>query len=173
MKHTTILLLIALISITATAQKCKYTKNKVDEFTGHNVTITKAKALVITGMGFGVTAGVQLKKINDSKYLVFQVTGPNIFTLQEGSSLMLKTSNDDIIEIPFVNTVIADHTYIATINTTVWSGEQTMVLDADLIAKLSDVEIVKIRWYTSEGYIENEVKRKNQKNISELIACIE
>ncbi len=156
------------------SQNCKYKKNEVDEFTGSKVIITKDKIFTKIGMGFGTYAIISAKKINDTKYLAVSFSSNTIFTLRKGSLVMFKTENDEIIELSFSESMVADYSssQVGTTNITRWTAKMYFLLSDELVQKFNDIRIKKVRWYTTDGYVEKDVKKKNSKNISKLLNCI-
>lgn len=173
MKKVILVMLIGIIGLTASSQNCKYKRNEIDEFTGNTILTTKTKTTTINGMGFGTSSGVIGHKVNDTRYLKLVISSPSIFSIKDGALLMLKTSKGEIINIPFNDYVVAEGVYIDNLNMTMWTAKPYLVLSDEIYTKLVEAEIVKIRWYTTDGYFEDDVKKKHKNNISDVLKCIE
>lgn len=153
------------------SQDCKYEKKEIDEFTKNSIIKVKGSDIFRTSLVTGFS--FQVSKINDIKYITFSLTSSNPFVLEKGDSkIMLKTKDEQIINIGFYETLISESTNIKSIGI-IFYCHQTIVLTDDLINKLKDSEIIKARVYTKNGYIEKEVKKKNSKNISDDLKCLE
>ena len=168
-----IILCVLFMGYNSYSQKCKYQRNEIDEFTKSTVIITKYKALTKVGLGFGAYILAQAKSINGSKSIVVFISEPDIFTLNKGDSVMFKTKKGEIIKATFAETKVADVVFSTQYSTTRWHAKSGLVLDGKTYYKLMESEIVKVRWYTSQGYIEREAKKKQYKNLSNLLKCIE
>lgn len=150
------------------SQNCKYLKNEVDEFTGKKVIELKGKFLT-KGKGIaGLSNGsfVSLKQIDNKKYMLINVFTNEIATIEKGSYIMLLTSSKEVIKLPVLKTVISKPVQ------NYWVNEQSIILDENLIEKLINTEIAKVRFQTTDGYIDRNVKKKHFLNISKLIECI-
>lgn len=172
MKQKFILLTFLISCIGVYAQKCKYQKNEVDEFTGYNVIVTKEKALTKIGMGLGNYCSVRAESINGDVRLRIRAYSPSIFTIERGDYLMLKTMTGEVIELKFSNSVVADYVMVDQLNATIWNASVYIDIDKNVLKKLYDISLKKVRWYTTEGYIEKDVPKKHSDNLSKLLNCV-
>lgn len=163
------ILFLSFVSISF-CQNCKIIKNEVDEFTGYKIVEVRGKWLAKGSgiLGLGGATVVSIKKINDSVYLVFTISTGDVITTQKGDVLMLKTKSEDIIELPFEETVISENTM-----SDIWMNKQMILLTKEMIETLKNVKIQKIRFYTTKGYTDNDVKSKHESNISDLLSCLD
>lgn len=160
------IILLFLICTNVFSQNCKFEKNEVDEFTGSKIIKLKEKLLAKTSMTTGVS--FQIQSINDQKFIEFTYTSSQVFSFDKNKSMiMLKTNDGEIIEIPFEKNDISDVTYGS-----YFYSKQKVILTQDLIIKLENKPIVKFRLYTSNGFVEEEVKSKNSLSISDDIKCL-
>lgn len=155
------------------AQDCDYKRNEVDEFTKKTILETKEEALAISGMGMGFSCTYNLLKIDGIRYLKLHVYSPKIFTLKQGSNIMLKTDKENPITLTFPETVIADHSYNSSIKTTHWSGIVLIPISDDAYNRMRNENISKLRVYTADGYIDDDVKAKHDKKIKKALTCIQ
>lgn len=160
------LLLSLLICFPVFSQNCKYEKNEVDEFTGSRIIKLKEKLLAKTSLTTGVS--FQIYSINDTKFIEFTYMSNSVFSFDKDTSrIMLKTKDDEIIEIPFERSDVSDITHSNS-----FYSKQKVVLTDDLVSKLENKSIVKFRLYTSNGYMEEDVKSKNSTYISDDLKCL-
>ena len=149
--------------------KCDYKVNKTDEFTKDIILETKGGRFTASGLFYG--SGYSLKKINGIKYLKFGIAGPSIFTLEKDGEIMFKTDEDKIITLKFTESMVAD--YVTANNITIWGANNHIQLTDDIYERFLNETIVKMRVYTSEGYIDDDIKSKHLKKFKEQLKCIE
>jgi hypothetical protein len=160
MRKITFLCLI-LTSTFIYSQDCKYARNEVDEFTKNKVVETKSEWLA-------PNVGYSLKKINDSKFLRLEINLFTVFSIRDGAKLMFLTDHDEPITMLFPKYEIsrvgsASNFYIV----------EYLELTADLIERFKNEKINKIRFYTTDGYSDRDIKEKRDKKFKELLKCIE
>lgn len=169
MKKITLLFII-LITTCSFGQNCKFEKNEIDEFTKSKVVKVKGSILfktsLVTGMYF------QISKINDQKFITFIFSSNNPFSVIKGDEIMLKTKDDKVIKMSYNESKVSESSNIPTIGL-MFSSKITIILNDELIHQLKNSEIIKARFYTRDSYFEEDVKKKNQSNISNDIKCIE
>ncbi|MBC3759519.1 hypothetical protein H7U19_13965 [Hyunsoonleella sp. SJ7] len=168
-------LLILLIGALSFAQNCRYHINETDDFTNEKIKETKGvsitKADVIsTGIGTGASARAKARKVDNTRYLVFQLTSYEMFIVNEGGIIMLKSTSGEVIKLKFDKSVVADFSYSG--DTTIWTAVCSATLDDETFNKLENAEIEKVRWYTDEGYLERDAKKKQFGNIAGILKCI-
>lgn len=171
MKKINLLLLGLTASITY-SQDCKYKRNEVDEFTKHKILETKEGIFTISGMGLGFSVGYSLLKINDQRILKFNVVSPSIFTLQKGSEIMFKTDAENTINLIFPESVIANGLYNNALKATHWSGSIQIYLTEENYQRLLNEKLLKLRIYTSAGYIDDDINTKRDNKFKEQLKCI-
>ena len=85
---------------------------------------------------------------------------------------MLKLENGEVVTLNFVESVVSDVSYISTLKTSV-KKITTLVPISDLeFEKLNKSLITDIRVYTTDGYIDDDVKNKRAVKFQELLKCI-
>lgn len=164
---TTLLFFTALMQ----SQNCKFEKEEVDEFTNKKIVVVRGSDIfrtsLITGLSF------QVSKINESKFITFSLVSGKLFVLEKGiDKIMIKTKDNQILNIDFDTTVISDIVRNPTTGI-LYFAKQSVALSDNLFNELKNIEVVKVRIYTKEGYIEKEVKKKHSTNISDDLKCIE
>lgn len=164
-----ILIIILFIPIIGFSQKCNYKVNEIDEFTGDKVVATKP---IFFSKAFYSSVKVSSQSVNDVKALNFELTSTSIFTVNSGSKLLLMTDKDEVITLLFSDTIISSSQYQPVTKLTYWTVSHPFILSNSDFDKLVSENIKKIRWYTTEGYIQNEVKKKKQKVIADILKCI-
>lgn len=158
------LIFILIISSPAFGQ-CKYLKNEKDRFSGNHVIETKGKVL---RSGLNLNIAVQGRKVNDSKFLKIQILGRTIFSVTEGMKLDLLTTEGEVITLLSAEIIISDNFGIY-----LWSGFIHYYLPDEAASLLIGKKIEALRIHTvGNKYFEKDIKPKYQKNISDIIECI-
>ena len=157
----------------AYSQDCKYSRDEIDEFTKKHILETKPQQLTISNMGLGFSTAITLKKVQDSRFLVLSYTSPSNIILQRGSKIMLKDDSDFILELIVPELIISKSTYNSTLKGFVHKGDVAFALTANEFEDLKSHMINKMRVYTSEGYIDDDISEKRWKKISILLKCID
>lgn len=171
MKRITFLIL-TLASTISYSQDCKYKRNEVDEFTKHKILETKEELFTISGMGLGFSTTYSLLKINDKRYITFKVTSPSIFTLRKGSEIMFKTELENPITLEFPDSIVANSTYISSLKSTFWNGSMDIPLSEEAYQRLLNEKITKLRVYTTDGFVDDDIASKRDKKFKSLLTCI-
>ncbi len=166
-------LITLFFSIICFGQNCKYKTNEIDEFTKNKILETKIEVFTVSGMGLGFSTSYTLKKINEKRYLNFKITSPSIFTLREGDKIMFKTDSENTIDLIFPNTIIANNVYNSHLKTTTWLENILIPIDELTYQRLSNEKVLKLRVYTTDGYIDDDINEKRSKKFKELLKCIE
>lgn len=174
MKNVISLAVMLLIATLSHSQNCKYSCNERDEFTGNFVKETKKQDLY---KKFSTAAHISFRKITSGQNKVYSVkfiyatTGTQSIVVGVDDMLMLKLSNDSIVEIFPLELSIAKTTFVST--TSVTSISVRYRISSNQLVLLKDFEIIKCRFYTTDGYIEDEVKNENyQQKIKFGVNCI-
>lgn len=171
MKKITFLIL-TLSSTFIYSQDCKYKRNEVDEFTKHKILETKPELFTISGMGLGFSTSYSLLKINDEKFIKFSVTSPSIFTLQKGSEIMFKVEAENAIILTFPESIVANGTYNSSLKSTHWSGTIVISISDINYQRLLNEKVTKLRVYTANGFVDDDISEKRDKKFKALLTCI-
>lgn len=162
MKNITFLLLILLTTLSY-GQDCKYKRNEVDQFTKNKVLETKSEWL-------GENIAYTLKKIDDTKYLRIELGSYSVFAINDGAKLMFLTDKDESIELIFPKYEISKTTPGAVASQYV---VETINISGDVLKRLQTEKIIKVRFYTTEGYIDKPIKEKRASKFRDQLKCIE
>ena len=162
MQNIFILLLLA-ISITTYGQECKYARNEVDQFTKNKVLETKSEWL-------GENIAYTLKKIDDTKFLRIEMGSYSVFAINDGAKLMFLTDSEDPIELTFPKYEVSKTAPGAVASQYV---AQTINISGDVLTRLQTEKIIKVRFYTTDGFIDKPIKEKRASKFREQLKCIE
>lgn len=147
-------------------------ENQVDEFTKNKVIRTSWEPLSKNG---NIYAHVRGSRINEIFYLDIKIMlagglkiGGSIFSIQDGPYIMFKLENDSILTLhnPKYEIACRGCGAINLIGSEGYGVNLKIPLEADKIDYLITHKITKIRLYTTDGYVEGEVKEK----FSDMIA---
>ncbi len=163
------------------AQNCKYKINELDKFTGKYTKLTKPEKVIGT---FYTSGEFSVKKIDTSYFFIFDYVLSSysnfdpysikknaqlIFLLENGETLTLKSADDIngtkkiIVGIPPVySCYLTNVSYPATKNQ----------IDQFFKSKVKSIRFYRTESNGKEDYIDNEIKKKNQDDIQNLIKCL-
>lgn len=150
----------------------KITENKIDDFTHHKIIRTTWEPFIRAN---GLFAYTRVSKIDSSNYidLRFMLSGMP-FSVAPGEVFYLKLANDSIIKLRAVEYKISCSGCGST--GIVGSGSQGMdisfYIPASNLALLSTNIVKKARIYTSDGYVEHEVKEKFSSSFNRQIHIV-
>ena len=176
------LLLASLLLIGATyAQKCKYKQNDFDKFTGKYIKVTKPEKVIGT---FYTEGDFSVQKVDTSFTLIFDFKiqsyksfkiegikkGAAINFLLENGEVVTANSDNDITGV-YKTFIGIPPVYECRLNSTKYS------VSKDKIDKLLKSKVKAIRFYRTgengaEDYIDNDIAKKNQDDIQDLIKCV-
>lgn len=168
MKNYIFLFLFVINSFTSFGQ-CKFKRDEVDEFT-KNV-VRETKYVSVAGV-FSQNYTISFKQVNDSYYLKFAYgsTGTFSMVIGKGDQLMLKFDNDSVLSLESMELTSARHYFSQYSNGT--SIECTYYITKEQIETLSKNRVVKIRFYTTEGYYEKDTKSDGVEKLRSNARCI-
>lgn len=166
MKKISLILVLSLVSLCVFSQKLE--ENKVDEFTKHSVKRTSWEHLV---QNMKMNANVRVSKIDaNSLFFEFKYFGStvSIFSVKKGNNIMLKLDNDSIVTLQTIDDQISEKGAgaIGFGGSGAYGISLTCSVDKKSFEILSNHKVVKFRFYTNDGYIEEEVGPKKQDLIS-------
>ncbi|MGG5506759.1 MULTISPECIES: hypothetical protein [unclassified Myroides] len=168
------LIIVILSSFIANAQKCKYQRNEVDNFTKKTIIETKREIFTTSGMGLGFGTAYSLFKSDDNKFIRFYFsTTDKPFAIKEGDNIMIKFSDDDVMSLKFSKSDISNSSYISQIKTSTYSLDALISITESDIRIFESKIITDIRVYTTDGYIDGEVNAKRAKKFQSILKCIE
>lgn len=153
--------LLILLLLPALCRGQKIAENKIDEFTKHHVVRTEWELL---DRSDGFYTHVRISNIDRSIYLNLKWLHNNeIGAITEGTRIMLKMSNDSIVTLQTLKSVVSciGCGAVGFAGSTGYGYELTCSLEPGDLAALSAFAVKKIRIYLDEGYEEHEIKEKN------------
>jgi hypothetical protein len=168
-KITFTIVILILFSTQIKAQKI--VENKIDEFTNNKIKRTSW----ISTYTREYRTRFRISKINDNLYLNLKMANGNVFSINEGQKLMLKLSNGEIIKLHNIEYEITC-TGCAAIG---FVGSQAQGISVSYgmtqkeMTQIGNQDILKIRIYTTTGYVEDDLKLKYSKRIKKAISLFE
>ena len=163
------------------AQNCKYEINEVDKFTGKYTKLTKPEKVIST---FFTTGEFSVKKIDNSYFFIFDYVLSSysnfdpysikknaqlIFLLENGETVTLKSADDingtkkTTVGIPPVYSC-----YLTNVSYPVTKNQ----IDQFFKSKVQSIRFYRTESNGKEDYLDNDLKKKNQEDIQNLIKCI-
>lgn len=149
-------------------------ENKVDEFTNNTV---KRTSWEMFNSDFKFTAYFRVSQINDNQYfdLKLMLASGSVFSIGKDQEIMFKLSNDTIIKLPNLEYSVSCRGCGA--KGLMGSEAQGIQVSYPISKTQSDllksISIAKVRIYTNDGYIEDEMKTKNAVKIKKALALLE
>ena len=176
---TLLLILLALTNIEA--QNCKYKINEIDKFTSKYTKLTKPEKVIGT---FYTSGEFSVKKIDTSYFFIFdyvlssysnfdpysiQNTAQLIFLLENGETITLYSADDingtkkTTVGLPPVYSC-----YLTNVSYPVTKNQ----IDLFFKSKVKSIRFYRTESNGKEDFIDNEIKKKNQDDIQNLIKCV-
>lgn len=156
-----ICLILLLTSSLFYSQDCKYQRNEVDQFTKNKVVETKFEWLA-------EQTGYSLLKVDSVKFLKLYVESFKVFSIKDGAKLMFLTDKEEPITIVFPKYDISKRG-----TSSEFYISETITLSDEDFKRFQNEKITKVRYYTTEGYIEKNIKEKRANKFRESLKCIE
>ena len=164
------LLLLIITTVTLSSYSQEFVKNEVDEFTNKSIKITSWAKLNRTSK---VRSNIRIRKINNTYILDYRflTSSKSVFSVEKGSELMFKMSDESIIKLTNSKFQISSTGggSIGVIGSAMPGMELSFVLDEDTMKKFQTLDIAKVRIYTTDGYIDCKVKKKHGNHLKELL----
>lgn len=164
----TILIVTVLIGLVSDAKAQTIEEDYIDEFTGDTITRTSWETLIFDS---SYVSYFRISRINNNEYfdlkLMFSVNGGKVFSIDKDQKIMFKLENGNFVKIP-------NSKYEITCNGCGAKGisganaqgiKVSYPMINDQFNNLKNNLILKIRIYTTDGYIEFEPKKKHAKKI--------
>ena len=148
------------------------TKNEVDDFTGKTVEETSWETLNKRAEFYSYA---RFRKVDNRIYFVFKMMiGNKVYSVEKGEVLFLKFADDEIVKIS--NSKHQLTTYgagaIGIAGSKMLGVELTSIIDQETLSKLGEKTLVKVRVYTSDGYVDAEVVEKQANKFKKLAKLI-
>lgn len=152
----------------------KIVENKIDDFTKSKVIRTNWETFLIAKQLSGY---VRCSQIDERLFLEFKIMlggGAPVFSVKEGESLMLKLNTDSIVSLSIPKSEVSCKGCgaIGLIGSAAHGMHLEFFLTKTTIETLTQNSIVKLRFYTRDGYAESEIKEKNRDLIARLLKLI-
>lgn len=174
MKKTVLLFTLILFPALIFSQEIE--RNEVDEFTGKQI-IETSWELLTKDRKSNIASYSRFRKVDNVLFFDVRMILPyhDFFTVEEGKVFYIKFSDGEVLKFRNNNLAfsgIGD-------GAVGLSGSQANgvylsfnVINDSSMQKLRDSQIEKIRLYTTDGYMEAEVKEKYSENMNELMSLI-
>ena len=165
-----LLTIILLIGFSIQVKGQKLVENKVDEFTGNQI---KRTSWVTTSIGYSRT-NFGISKINNNFYLNLKMLKGGVFSIAKGANIMFKLTNEEIITLSNNNYEITctGCGAIGFVGSAAQGINTSYDITTEQLTKLKNIGIKKIRIYTSDGYLEDDLKSKHDRKIKKAISLI-
>lgn len=154
------------------AQKLKV--NKIDEFTNASVKRTSWETINYSGKSF--MAYVRISKIDDILYLNLKIMLPSdeVFSIDKENELMIKTSTDSIITLYNLKYEISCTGCGANglLGSALQGMEVSYKIPAEMVSYLLNNMIKKLRIYTTDGYVEDNINDKHAETFIKLLKLV-
>jgi hypothetical protein len=152
-------------------EDCVYVKNTIDEFKGYRVQETEAVGIIIN---FTTASSIAFQQIDSFYYMKFVRTLGEVLSVDSGAEFLIKLDNDSIITLNNLEYTISESN-VVNLGTTNYVNryiELSYPISESQLKMLLQNIIVKYRFYTNSGYIEDEIKKKKDAEIDKIINCI-
>jgi hypothetical protein len=173
MKSIKIIFAFLLLCSTAVLSAQNLEKNEIDEFTGNTVKRTSWETF---NNNTGFYGHFRISKINNSYFFDLKMMiGNSVFSINQNDELLFKLSNDDVVTLNNIEYSLA----CIGCGAKGFAGSQgygvntSYPISIEQIEQLKNSDIVKIRIYTSKGYVESDIKAKHASKINKALTIIE
>jgi len=156
-------------------QNCDFLRNEVDDMTGNKVIELEPEKIYKKMKTRGPEKiDVNLMKVNNSVVLyIDQYLQGDAYSISEDDDVIMKFNDDSTLKLDNYNSEVADYKKLGLSGaSTQWVVTYKIKLDESEINELTNKHIVKLRTYSSEGFIDFEVKDKFSKVLMNQISCI-
>jgi hypothetical protein len=147
-------------------------ENKTDDFTNNKVKRTSWETVNET-MSF--SAYFRISQINSDTFFDLKLMiGGKVFSVKKDQELMFKLENGEVVKLANLEYTITCKGCGARgfIGSAAEGAKMSYLIDKDQLEKLKTSKVVKLRIYTSDGYVENDIKEKNSKKIQTAILLL-
>ena len=164
----------------ANAQNCKYKTNEIDKFTNKYTKLTKSEKVIGT---FYTSGEFSVKKIDTSIYFIFDYVLSSYsnfdpYSIKKGASLIFLMENGETItlksgdDINGTKTVVGIPPVYGCFLTNVSYYVNKNQIDLFFKSKVKSIRFYRTESNGKEDYIDNEIKKRNQDDIQNLLKCI-
>lgn len=150
----------------------KIVDDKTDDFTKAKIKRTSWETICGKGSFYTYAKGA---KIDDTRYLTLRIMGNhNHFTVRDSDVLMIKMQSDTIIELRIYEPAYSCRGCgaISIVGSAAEGIEVRFKLIESVYEYLINNKIAKMRLYTSDGYMEGELKEKHAEMLIKVLELI-
>jgi len=161
-----VLLILSGLSLKSFGQKLE--ENKVDDFTKKSVKRTSWETLVST---FSLNAHFRFSLVDGYETFDLKMMRDEVFSIDKDAEVMFMLDNNDVVKVQNLEYAITCKGCGATgFQGSSAEGIQAFyTISKDDIEKMKAHKVLKVRIYTNDGYIDNDVK---EKNAVKIMACL-
>lgn len=176
---TSLLLCLSLIYVKA--QNCKYKINEIDKFTNKYTKLTKPYTVISS---FYSSGDFSVKKIDTSYFFIFDYALSSYssfepYSINQGASLMFLLENGETVTLKSADQIKGTSKTIVGIPpvyccylTNVSYPVTKSQMDLFFKSKVKTIRFYRTESNGKEDFIDNEIKKKNQNDIQDLIKCV-
>jgi len=162
-------------------QKCKYKVNDVDKFTNQFTKITKPEKVIGT---FYTAGDFSVKKVDTSfsfifDYVLTSYSNFEPYSINKGASLIFLLENGDIVTLNSADEIRGTKktvhglppVYECFLTNVSYPLTRTQI-DQFFKSKVKSIRFYRTESNGKEDFIDNDIKKKNQDDIQDLIKCV-
>jgi len=162
-------------------QKCKYKVNDVDKFTNLYTKITKPEKVIGT---FYTAGDFSVKKVDTSfsfifDYVLTSYSNFEPYSINKGASLIFLLENGDIVTLNSADEIRGTKktvhglppVYECFLTNVSYPLTRTQI-DQFFKSKVKSIRFFRTESNGKEDFIDNDIKKKNQDDIQDLIKCV-
>jgi hypothetical protein len=181
MKTRLFLLLFSINTLSGNAQKCKYSVNEVDKFTNKFTKVTKSEKVIGT---FYTEGEFSVKKIDTAFTFIFEYTLSSYsnfdpYSIKKGAPLMFLLENGEMIKLESDDNIVGIKKTVVglppvylcklyNVNYTVTKSQIEMFFKS----KVKSIRFYRTEANGKEDFVDNDIKKRNQDDIQNLISCV-
>jgi len=181
MKNKILLTALVLLAFKGFSQKCKYKVNDIDKFTNQYTKITKSEKVIGT---FYTSGEFSVKKVDTSFYFIFDYelssySNFSPYSINKGAKLIFLLENGEVETLYSADDIIGTKKTVAGIPpvyecflTNVSYPISKAQIDKFFKSKVKSIRFFRTESNGKEDSIDNDIKKKNQDDIQELIKCV-
>jgi hypothetical protein len=181
MKNKILLTALVFLAFKGFSQKCKYKVNEIDKFTNQYTKITKSEKVIGT---FYTSGEFSVKKVDTSFYFIFDYelssySNFSPYSINQGAKLIFLLENGEVETLNSADNIIGTKKTIVGIPpvyvcylTNVSYRISKAQIDKFFKSKVKSIRFFRTESNGKEDSIDNDIKKKNQDDIQELIKCV-
>lgn len=163
------------------AQKCKYATNEMDKFTNKMTKITKSEKVIGT---FYTEGEFSVKKMDTAYTFIFEYTLSSYsyfdpYSIKKGAPLMFLLENGEMIKLESDDNIVGikklavglPPVYLCKLYNVSYSVSKSQI-DAFFKSKVKSIRFYRTEANGKEDFVDNDIKKRNQDDIQQLISCV-